>query len=176
LKTCFMLDLTAAVLSTSMIGVAWTAGGLHAYAWAAAAGHLLAAAAALGLAASLLASGWARTSLLPPMASSAVGVILIVALEPLWAPYPPLARLAAWYFARDWIAGLAVLVLWAAWRYLPHEDEPPVIAMAFTFQWLQVTIGVFYHGFTGRSLDAVALSDYRPMVLIGLGCLVALLL
>jgi O-antigen/teichoic acid export membrane protein len=95
LKTCFMLDLTAAVLSASMIGVAWTAGGLHAYAWAAAAGHLLAAAAALGLAAPLLASGWARTSLLPPIASSAVGVILIVALEPLWAPYPPLARLAA---------------------------------------------------------------------------------
>jgi hypothetical protein len=84
--------------------------------------------------------------------------------------------LAAWYLTRDWIAGLAVLVLWAGWRYLPHEDGPPVLAMAFTFQWLQVTIGMFYHGLTGRSLDAVELSDYRPMVLIGLGCLVALLL
>jgi hypothetical protein len=84
--------------------------------------------------------------------------------------------LAAWYFTRDWIAGLGVLVLWAGWRYLPHEDGPPVIAMAFTFQWVQVTIGMYYHGFTGRSLDAVELSDYRPMVLIGLGCLVALLL
>jgi len=84
--------------------------------------------------------------------------------------------LAAWYFARDWIAGLAVLVLWAGWRYLPHEDGPPVLAMAFTFQWLQVTIGLFYFGITGRSLEAVELSDYRPMVLIGLGCLVALLL
>lgn len=84
--------------------------------------------------------------------------------------------LAAWYFTQDWIAGLAVLVLWAAWRYLPNEDGPPVLAMAFTFQWLQVTIGMFYHGLTGRSLEAVELSDYRPMVLIGLGCLVALLL
>ena len=84
--------------------------------------------------------------------------------------------LAAWYFARDWIAGLAVLVLWAGWRYLPHEDGPPVLAMAFTFQWLQVTIGLFYFGITGRSLEAVELSDYRPMVLIGLGCLAALLL
>ena len=84
--------------------------------------------------------------------------------------------LAAWYFARDWIAGLAVLVLWAGWRYLPHEDGPPVLAMAFSFQWLQVTIGLFYFGLTGRSLDAVELSDYRPMVLIGLACLVALLL
>jgi hypothetical protein len=84
--------------------------------------------------------------------------------------------LAAWYFTHDWIAGLAVLVLWAGWRYLPHEDGPPVLAMAFTFQWVQVTIGMFYHGLTGRSLDAVELSDYRPMVLIGLGCLAALLL
>ena len=84
--------------------------------------------------------------------------------------------LAAWYFARDWIAGLAVLVLWAGWRYLPHEDGPPVLAMAFTFQWLQVTIGLFYFGITGRSLEAVELSDYRPMVLIGLGCLASLLL
>jgi O-antigen/teichoic acid export membrane protein len=95
LKTSFLLDLTAAVLSALVIGVAWTAGGLHAYAWAAAAGHLLAAAAALGLASPLLATGWARTSLLPPAVISAVGVILIMAIEPLWAPYPPLARLAA---------------------------------------------------------------------------------
>jgi hypothetical protein len=29
------------------------------------------------------------------MVSSAVAVILIIALESLWAPYPPLARLAA---------------------------------------------------------------------------------
>jgi hypothetical protein len=107
-----------------------------------------------------------RPRLLPPLRSLVPGEGVIAGL----------VSLAAWYFARDWIAGLAVLVLWAAWRYLPHEDGPPVIAMAFTFQWLQVTIGVFYHGFTGRSLDAVALSDYRPMVLIGLGCLVALLL
>jgi hypothetical protein len=83
---------------------------------------------------------------------------------------------AAWYFARDWIAGLAVLVLWAGWRYLQHEDGPPVLAMAFTFQWLQVTIGMYYYGITGRSLEAVELSDYRPMVLIGLGCLVSLAL
>jgi hypothetical protein len=68
-----------------------------------------------------------------------------------------------------------VLVLWAAWRYLPADDGPPILAMAFTFQWVQVTIGVFYHGITGRTLDAIELSDYRPMVLIGLGCLAALL-
>jgi hypothetical protein len=47
--------------------------------------------------------------------------------------------------------------------------------MAFTFQWVQVTLGVFYHAVTRRTLDTMDLSDYRPMVLIGLGCLVALL-
>ena len=83
--------------------------------------------------------------------------------------------LLAWLSVGDWIAGLAVLVLWAAWHALPADDGPPILAMAFTFQWVQVTIGVFYHGLTGRSLDAIDRSDYRPMVLIGLGCLVALL-
>ncbi|MBL8189097.1 MAG: hypothetical protein JNK38_13890, partial [Acidobacteria bacterium] len=35
--------------------------------------------------------------------------------------------------------------------------------------------GVYYHGVTGRKLEAVELSDYRPMVMIGMGCLLALL-
>ena len=83
--------------------------------------------------------------------------------------------LTAGILARDWIAAVAVLVLWMAWHYLPADDGPPILAMAFTFQCVQVTVGVFYHGLTGRSLDAIELSDYRPMVLIGLGCLVALL-
>lgn len=77
--------------------------------------------------------------------------------------------------AQDWLAGLGLLVLWAGWHYLRVEEGPPVLAMAFTFQWVQVTIGIYYHGLTGRRLDAIELSDYRPMVLIGLGCLVALL-
>jgi len=95
LKACFLLDVTAAVLSVSMIGVAWTAGGLHAYTWAAAAGALVAAAVALYSAAPLLADGWLRTVLLPPMLSSAAGVILIMALQSLWAPYPAIGRLVA---------------------------------------------------------------------------------
>ena len=38
-----------------------------------------------------------------------------------------------------------------------------------TFQWSQTSLGVFYHGLTGRTVPAIELSDYRPMVLIGLG-------
>lgn len=81
----------------------------------------------------------------------------------------------AWILAGDWVAAVGILVLCAGWRYLRGAEGPPVLAMAFTFQWAQVTAGVYYSALTRRSLDTMALSDYRPMVLIGLGCLVALL-
>lgn len=83
---------------------------------------------------------------------------------------------AAWLLTRDWIAGIGLLVLWAGWHYLRTVEGPPVLAMAFTFQWVQVTAGLYYYGLTGRLLDAIEFSDYRPMALIGLGCLVSLLL
>src|SRR5260370_695840 len=75
----------------------------------------------------------------------------------------------AWALAGDWLTAAALWVLAAGWRYLRTEDEPPVLALAFTFQWVQVTAGIYYHAFTGRRLDVMDLSDYRPMVLIGLG-------
>ncbi len=70
----------------------------------------------------------------------------------------------------DWIAGLAVFVLWVGWHWLPRAEGQ----FAFTFQWLQVVVGILYYGFTGRRLEAMDQSDYRPMVLLGLACLVAL--
>jgi len=87
-----------------------------------------------------------------------------------------LVSVAAWVLAADWIAALAVWVLWAGWRFLKLPEGPPVLALAFTFQWVQVTAGIFYFALTGRRLEAMDMSDYRPMVLIGLGCLVAILL
>lgn len=101
---------------------------------------------------------------------------------------PPLLTRARWFLlasgaavilsfaAGDWIAGLAVLVLWAAWQMLRVDGAPPVLSLAVTFQWTQVASGVFYCGITGRDVPAIYRSDYRPMVLIGLGCLVALML
>ena len=80
--------------------------------------------------------------------------------------------------AEDWIAGVAIWVLWAGWHCLRREDGPPVLAMAYTFQWVQVTIGMYYHAFTGAdigALDVRAVGDYRTMMLLGLGCLLALL-
>src|SRR5947208_342329 len=79
-----------------------------------------------------------------------------------------------WYLVDDWIGACAIGVLWLAWRNLRDDDGLPILAMALTFQWVQVTCGVWYHAVTGRPLATIALSDYRPMVLIGLGCVAAL--
>jgi len=79
-----------------------------------------------------------------------------------------------WYIVDDWIGACAVGVLWLAWRTIRDDDGLPILAMALTFQWVQVTSGVWYHALTGRPLATIALSDYRPMVLIGLGCVAAL--
>jgi hypothetical protein len=87
-----------------------------------------------------------------------------------------LTSAVVWFLAEDWIPAVALWVLWAGWRYLPTSDGPPVLPMAFSFQWMQVTLGLYYHAFTGYRPPAMVFSDYRSMVLIGLGCLVALLL
>lgn len=74
----------------------------------------------------------------------------------------------------DWIGSLALLALFAYWRILRPEEGPPVLSMAFTFQWTQACIGMFYYAITDRYSPTIALSDYRPMVLIGLGSVCAL--
>jgi hypothetical protein len=46
--------------------------------------------------------------------------------------------------------------------------------LAVSFQWVQVSLGVFYAPLFHRTLLTTYGSDYRPMVLIGLGCILAL--
>jgi hypothetical protein len=81
---------------------------------------------------------------------------------------------AAWFLSGDWIPSVAILVLWGVWRSLRAREGPPVLAMALTFQWVQVTAGLWYYALTGVRLPALDLSDYGRAALIGLGCLVAL--
>jgi hypothetical protein len=87
---------------------------------------------------------------------------------------PLVAVIVASAWASDWLAGAAVAVLVIAWWLVRPTLGPPVLFLALTFQWMQVTLGVFYHGVTGRSLTAITSSDYRPMVMVGLGCVAAL--
>lgn len=84
-----------------------------------------------------------------------------------------LGLLAVTYVFGTWLAGLSAAVLLLVWYLCRARSGPSVIAMALTFQWLQVTVGVFYHGLTGQVLPAIEDSDYEPMVLLGLGCVAA---
>jgi hypothetical protein len=80
------------------------------------------------------------------------------------------------YLAGDWIAGVAAVLLWIIWATLSEKDEPPVLPLALSFQWLQVTCGIYYFALTGREVATMYSSDYRTMVLLGLGCIAALTL
>ena len=81
---------------------------------------------------------------------------------------------AVWLITGDWLGGVALFVLLASYMLVATGDKLYVLPMAITFHWMQTSLGVFYNGFTGRALDAIELSDYRPMVLVGLGCVFAL--
>jgi len=67
-----------------------------------------------------------------------------------------------------WIAGLAVAVLFLIWALLSTAEGPPVLALALTYQWMQVTIGLFYSTLTGEELEAMYETDWQRMMLIGL--------
>jgi hypothetical protein len=73
-----------------------------------------------------------------------------------------------------WIAGLAVAVLFLIWALLSTAEGPPVLALALTYQWMQVTIGLFYSTLTGEELEAMYQTDWHRMMLIGLGWLTCL--
>jgi hypothetical protein len=79
--------------------------------------------------------------------------------------------------ARDPIVGLGTLVLIVAWVVLGRKQPgPPVLALAFSYQWLQVMAAPLYRGFTGRAISDMRGCDWTPMVLIGLGSLSSLLI
>lgn len=78
------------------------------------------------------------------------------------------AIIGASLWAGDWLFGAALATMGVAYALLSPVSRPPVLVLAVAFQWMQVTIGLFYHAATGRSLVAIEVSDYRPMVLVGL--------
>ena len=82
--------------------------------------------------------------------------------------------LMAVYWTGYWIAGLAVAVLLLIWHLLSIGEGPPVLALALTYQWMQVTIGLFYWKLTGVELEAFYTTDWQRMMLIGLGWLTCL--
>ena len=78
------------------------------------------------------------------------------------------------YVTGEWIAGVAVAAILLVWWLLNSAEGPPVLALAVTYQWVQVSVGIFYSALTGQPLEAMVKSDWRTMVMIGLGCVVTL--
>jgi hypothetical protein len=78
------------------------------------------------------------------------------------------------FLSEDWIVGLAILALWLVWKIVPAGQGPPVLGLALTFQWAQVAAAPLYLGLTGRRIPEMDAADYRPMVMVGLGCVLCL--
>jgi hypothetical protein len=76
--------------------------------------------------------------------------------------------------AGDWIASVSLATLFVGLRYVLREPGPPIVAAAFSNQWLQVTAGLMYFALSGRTIFEMRTPVYRPMVLIGLGCVAVL--
>src|SRR5215470_234667 len=86
-----------------------------------------------------------------------------------------IAGVAGWLLSGDWLIGACLLVLGLGWMILQPDEGPPVIALAFSMQWVSVCVGLFYVALTDRPLEATLHSDYRTMVAIGLGCLLTMI-
>ncbi len=81
---------------------------------------------------------------------------------------PLIAAVASYLITGDWLAVVCTLVLWAIWVLLRPREGPPILAIAMTLQWIQVSAGVYYIPTTGRELEALNAPGWREMVLIGL--------
>ena len=78
------------------------------------------------------------------------------------------AVLAVGLWTNDWLAGAGIAALGFGWWLLGRFPGPPVLPLAFTHQWAQVMIGLFYFHATGRKPLAMTEGDCRPMMIVGL--------
>jgi hypothetical protein len=84
------------------------------------------------------------------------------------------AAVAVSLFADDWLPAAAIGVLWIVWRILPDGFGPPILSIAMSYQWGQVTAGMLYAVITGRTLIPMQQIDYRPIVTMSLVSLLAI--
>src|SRR5207253_7863518 len=97
-----------------LIAVAWTSGGLYAYAWAIAGGYILTAAIALNTASSLLVVNWLRIMLVPPAVSTLLASLSVLMLKRYAVNTPLLMDLVL-------CTALYVLIIVVALRWLFPE-------------------------------------------------------
>jgi hypothetical protein len=78
------------------------------------------------------------------------------------------------FLADDSLVAISALVLCAGLRLVWTDDGMYVLPAAYAFHWMETSLGLFYRGLTGRETTAFYSSDYKPMVLIALGCCLAI--
>ncbi len=83
------------------------------------------------------------------------------------------AAILGW-MADDSLVALCLAVLFIGLKLVHTDDNLSILAAAFAFQWMQTSIGVLYKGLFNRDVATIYSSNYRPMVMIGLGCCLAL--
>jgi hypothetical protein len=77
-------------------------------------------------------------------------------------------------FTGDWLTGASVMTLMICVRLLMTDDGLFVLPIALAFHWMQGNIGLIYYALTEREVVAIYDSDWRPMVMIALGCCLSL--
>ncbi|MBM3778639.1 MAG: hypothetical protein FJW23_10455 [Acidimicrobiia bacterium] len=82
-----------------------------------------------------------------------------------------IAAVAVTYLFGSWMYGASLAVLILIWRGFPDTEGPPVLQLAMTCQWGQVSVGLWYYALTGRGLPVMEVSTYEMMVGVGLGCI-----
>lgn len=76
--------------------------------------------------------------------------------------------------ADDWLASVGLLILFLGWKYLAREPGPPIIAAAFSLQWLQIMAAIVYFAISGRKVWEMREGSYEQMVMLGLAAAVTL--
>ena len=77
-------------------------------------------------------------------------------------------------FTGDWLTGASIMTLMVCIRLVTTNDGLFVLPIALSFHWMQGNLGLIYLGLTGREVPAIYDSDWRPMVMIALGCCLSL--
>ena len=85
-----------------------------------------------------------------------------------------LGGLAAGLITGDWLTGVSIMTLMVCVRLVSTNDGLFVLPIALAFHWMEGSLGLIYLGLTGREVPAIYDSDYRPMVMIALGCCLAM--
>jgi hypothetical protein len=82
--------------------------------------------------------------------------------------------LLSWLFTGDWLVGMSLVTLMICVRLAYTDDGLFVLPIALAFHWMEGSLGLMYLRVTGREVPAVYDSDWRPMVMVSLGCCLAL--